>query len=382
MKYALLISMLIINISVFSQKDKKEVKNAYQFTDKVRVKDSPVKNQQRSGTCWSYATTSFLETELIRTTGKTYDLSEMYFVNLAYQAKANDYVRCQGKANFSEGGQAHDVMNAINIGGLLPESVYSGLEYGSDFHNHSEMEAVMKAMLNVYVSNPNKKLSTVWFKSVKDILSNYLGEIPEKFSFEEKEYTPMSLVKELKINTTDYIEFTSFNHKPYYEKFMLKIPDNWSKDLYYNLPLDEFMRTIDNALEKGYSVCWDGDVSEANFSFKNGVAIVPKEDWFKLDKKEQEEFYNKINEEIKVNQESRQENYDNLTTTDDHLMHIVGYALDQKGNKYYITKNSWGDKSNLYDGYLYMSESYVKLKTIAYMIHKDAIPEDIAKKLK
>lgn len=382
MKYVILSLLLFIGISSFSQKDKKEVKNAYQFTDKVRVKDTPVKNQQRSGTCWSYATTSFLEAELLRTTGKVYDLSEMYFVNYAYQSKANDYVRCQGKANFSEGGQAHDVMNVIKKYGVMPEADYHGLEYGSDFHNHSELEGVLKAMLNVYVLNPNDKLSTVWFASVKDVLNNYFGEIPEKFTIDGKEFTPVSFAKELDINTSDYLEFASVNHQPYYEKFLLKIPDNWSKDMYYNLPIDDMMKTMDNALDKGYSVCWDGDVSEPCFSFRNGVAIVPKTDWYSLDKDEQATFYNKIAGEVVVNQESRQENYDNLTTTDDHLMHIVGYATDQNGKKYYITKNSWGGNSNLYNGYLYMSENYVRLKTIAIMIHKDALSDEIAKKLK
>ncbi len=180
---------------------------------------------------------------------------------------------------------------------------------------------------------------------------------------------------------SDYIELTSFNHQPYYGKFVLQIPDNWSKDSYYNLPLDELILTIDNALQNGYSVCWDGDVSEACFSFKNGVAIVPEEDWFKLSKEEKENFYNSIKKEISITQEYRQKTYDNLTTTDDHLMHIVGIAYDQQNNKYYITKNSWGDDSNLYKGYLYMSESYVRLKTIAVMINKEALDKNIASKL-
>ncbi len=370
--------LLIIPLSVFSQKDKK---SAYKFTETIRIKDTPVKNQQRSGTCWSFAAISFLETELLRTKDEEFDLSEMFFVHLAYQQKAKDYVQLHGKSNFSEGGQAHDVTNLIEKYGAVSEDVYHGLEYGGKIHIHTEMEAVMKAMLNIYVSNPNNKLSTVWFDAIASVLNIYMGKIPEKFKYNNIDYSPLSFSKHLNIKKDDYIELTSLNLNPYYQQFILKIPDNWSKDLYYNLPINDFMQTIDNALENGYSICWDGDVSEKCFSFKNGVAIVPEKSWNDLSEKERKDLFQSIVAEKEITQESRQKTYDNYTTTDDHLMHIIGIAKDQNGNKYYITKNSWGKSSNLFNGYLYMSESYVKLKTIAIMIHKDALPENIVNKL-
>ncbi len=357
----------------------------FQFTVKVEIPTSPVKDQQRTGTCWSFATTSFVETELIRMGQPVFDISEMYFVRFAYEAKAQNYIRFQGANNFGQGGQAHDVMNIIRQHGMVTEKEYPGLNYGSDVHAHSELEAVLKSFLDAVVKNPNKKLSTAWFPAYRSILDAYLGAVPDK------ENSPLSKVP---FKPDDYIEITSFNHHPFYQKVSLEIPDNWSHDQYYNIPLDEMMQVIVYALNNGYSVCWDGDVSEKSFAYRKGVALLPvskidevtgsdKERWIGISEKD---FASRMANfdspvpEITVNQENRQANFDNLTSTDDHLMHITGWATDQYGKIYFLTKNSWGTEG-VYNGYLYMSEPYVRMKTIAIMVHRNAIPADIRKRL-
>lgn len=357
----------------------------FQFTIKVEIPSSPVKDQQRTGTCWSFATTSFIETELIRTGQPIFDISEMYFVRYAYEGKAQNYIRFQGANNFGQGGQAHDVMNIIRKYGMVTEKQYPGLNYCSKVHAHAELEAVLKGFLDAVVKNSNKKLSTAWFPAYCGILDAYLGIVANN------ENSPLSKVP---FNPDDYVEFTSFNHHPFYKRVSLEIPDNWSHDQYYNIPLDELMGVIVYALNNGYSVCWDGDVSEKSFAYRKGVALLPvskideltdsdKERWTGIPEKD---FASRMANfdspvpEINVTQENRQACFDNLTTTDDHLMHLTGMATDQRGTVYFLTKNSWGVEG-VYDGYLYMSESYVRMKTIAVMVHKNAIPAELKKKL-
>jgi len=389
----LLVSVLLLLISgsIKSQ----NTSSGYTFTITKQVKTTPVKNQQSTGTCWSFATTSFIETELLRLGQPEFDLSEMYFVRYVYLDKANLYIRFQGTNNFSEGGQAHDVLNVMRNYGIVTDDAYPGKNYGSNYHNHGELEANLKSFMETTLKKEDGKLTTAWAPAFEAIVDTYLGKVPQEFNFNDKKYSPTSLLESTGLKVDDYVEITSFNHHPYYKQFILEIPDNWHRDLYYNLPLDELMQVIDNALMNGYSVCWDGDVSEKGFAYKKGVAIIPAgkvEDlknsdmsrWTEIPEKDRiSQMYNFNGPvpELNVTQENRQLNFDNQTSTDDHLMHLVGLATDQNGTKYYYTKNSWGLDYSPYSGYLYMSESYVRMKTIAILIHKDAIPTEIAMKL-
>ena len=397
LKNLLLTVIFGISISSLAQdvpKNKKEEK-AYIFKNIIEVKATSVKDQSRSGTCWSFACISFVESEIIRKGKGEFDLSEMFTVRNAFSKKAINYVRLHGKTNFSPGGQAHDVINVISEDGIVPEQFYNGKNIGEENHNHNEMDAVLMAMLKAVIGKPGGKLTPKWFEAYNSVLDVYLRQIPEQFTYQNKTYTPISFAKELEINPDDYIELTSYSHHPFYKKIILEIPDNWALEEYYNLPIDELTEIMDHTLKNGYTICWDGDVSDKGFSFNNGVAIIPeknlvnmtdtdREKWEGLSKKEKEkQLYNfeKPRKEKNITQEMRQENFNNYTATDDHLMHIVGISEDQNGAKYYITKNSWGENSNDFNGYLNMSESYIRLNTIAIMVNKNALPRKIAKKL-
>ncbi len=351
----------------------------YHFQDIKRIRTTPVKAQQRTGTCWCFATTSFVETEIIREGGPVLNLSEMFTVRHAYEQKGDLYVRYHGLANFGPGGQAHDVTNMIRAYGFVPEEVYPGKDYGDTIHNHGELNRVLNAYVEAVVKN--RKLTTAWERGYAAVLDAYLGENPKTFTWEGREYTPESFRDHFHFNPDDYIELTSYTHHPFYTRFGLEVPDNWSHDLYYNLPVDEFMEVINYALDHGYSVAWDGDVSEKGFSHKNGLAIVPAKPWESMSKAEADSAFRHPVKELQVTQAMRQKTFDDYETTDDHLMHLVGTAKDADGTVYYLTKNSWGTKSNKYGGYLFMSEPYVRLKTLAIMVHKDAVPKEIRKKL-
>lgn len=366
----------------------------YQFTEVATVPATPVKNQASTGTCWCFATASFMESELLRKGKGTYDLSEMFIVRQKYMNQLQDnYIR-KGQGNISQGSLSHTFMNAFNQVGIVPEEVYTGINYDSDRHNHSEMVKYIKAIATTAVDM--KKRSPEYYKLIDNLFDTYLGKLPEKFTYQGKEYTPKTFAASLGLDMDDYIELTSFTHHPYYQKFEVEVPDNWEHAQMYNLPLDEMIEVADYALNNGYSVCWDGDVSEKGFSFKNGVAINPEvkkvEDYSttdrarfeKMDEAERlEEVYKfeKPFPEVNVTPEIRQEGYEAFVTTDDHLMHLTGIAKDQNGTKYYITKNSWGTERNTFGGYLNMSESFVRAKTIYIMLHKDAIPQAIKSKL-
>jgi bleomycin hydrolase len=349
----------------------------YQFTSQIDLEATPVISQGRTGTCWSFSTSSFLESEIIRLTGKEIDLSEMYTVRNTYPKKAENFVMRQGKAQFSEGGLAHDVMNSVREYGLVPNSSFTGLDASEESHNHAELVAVLNSMVKTYVDNPGRKLSKKWRPAVNAVLDTYLGANPKNFTFEGKQYTPQSFLAMTKIVPDDYVTVTSFSHAPYYKPFILNIPDNWSYGSMYNVPLDEMMLVIDNALAKGFTVELDCDVSEATFSSKDGVAVVPAASENNI--KALQGLY----PEMKINQEYRQDEFENFTTTDDHLMHVTGTVVDQNGNKYYKVKNSWGtdEKRNANGGFVYFSEAYMRLKTISVMIHKDAVPVTTASKL-
>lgn len=368
---------------------------AYIFETVVEIPVTTVKDQHRSGTCWSFAGISFVEAEVLRITGEETDLSEMFIVRNAYSVKGLKYVRMHGSSNFGPGGQGHDVINVMVEYGIAPEAVYAGLEIGEDKHNHGELDAVLQGFLDAVIKKRAGKLSPKWFEAYNAILDIYLGPIPASFEDDGTVVNPITYAESLEIKLDDYIEITSYSCYPYYEAVNLEIPDNWSDDLYYNLPLEDMMEVINYALEEGYTVCWDGDVSDRGFSHRNGVAILPekkveslsgteRERWEKLTSTEKgKELYvfEKPGDEKDVDEAMRQEHFDNYTSTDDHLMHLTGIMEDQHGTRYYVTKNSWDDDSNDKGGYLYMSAPYVRLNTVAVMIYKDAVPEKIAEKL-
>ena len=394
----LILSLLFISFVAFisySQEEPKKTDTGYKFTIVKKLPVTSVKNQARSGTCWSFSGISFLESELLRMGKDTFDLSEMFCVRNAYSDKATMYIRFNGKHNFGGGGAFHDVTDVIKKYGMVPNEVYNGKVIGEENHVHGEMDAVLDADVDAVLKNPNRKLTPVWHQGFESLLDAYLGNIPEKFNYKGKEYTPKSFGSMLGLNTDDYIEISSFTHHPFYTKFIIEIPDNWALGEVYNLPLEDMMRVIDNALDNGYTVAWGGDVSEKGFSWKNGVSVVPdknspemagleSEKWSKLTDTEKDKLLYKFNKplpEKKITQEMRQAEFDNYQTTDDHGMHIIGIANDQNGTKYYIVKNSWGLEGSPYKGYFYASVPYVMLKTTDIMIHKDALPKDIRKKL-
>lgn len=366
----------------------------YEFTTVVSHKATPVKDQSSTGTCWCFATASFMESELLRMGKGEYDLSEMFIVRQKYMNQMEDNYLRRGKGNIGEGSLAHTFKNAYKQVGIVPEEAYSGLIDGNKEHNHGALSRYFKALVDANIAS--KKRTPQYYALINNLFDTYLGKLPEKFTYKGKEYTPQSFTESLGLNMDDYIELTSFTHKPYYEMFSPEVPDNWENQPMYNLPLDELIETIDYALNKGYTVCWDGDVSEQGFSFKNGIAINPQvedvKDYSTTDRARFEKMpkYERMDEvfkfehpypEINVTPEIRQDGYEKFVTTDDHLMHITGIVKDQNGTKYYITKNSWGADSNKSGGYLNMSESYVRAKTICVMVHKDSLPKELKKKL-
>lgn len=379
----------ILSSSMYAQDN-----DGYQFTTVKEVKISPVKNQNRTGTCWCFSGLGFLESELLRMGKGEYDLSEMFIVNHSYKDKADKYVRLHGYLNFAQGGSFGDVLYAAKHYGLVPESVMNGLNYGETMHVHGEMESAAANYLEAIIKNPNRKLSTAWKKGFDGIIDAYLGELPEKFTYNGKEYTPKSFAEELGLNIDDYVSLTSFTHHPFYSAFPIEVQDNWRWDLSYNLPIDELMQVFDNAINNGYPIAWASDVSEKGFS-RNGVAVAAdiesmersgsdQDRWLGLSQTQKDQEIKKMLEkpcqEIKVTQELRQEEYDNYKTTDDHGMLIYGIAKDQTGKKFYMVKNSWGT-DNKYKGTWYASETFVAFKTMNIVVHKNAIPKEIRAKL-
>ncbi|OJJ22974.1 aminopeptidase [marine bacterium AO1-C] len=352
----------------------------YKFTVDKRIDATTVKNQQRTGTCWSFSTASFIESELIRLGKGRHDLSEMFVVRKIYLEKAMNYIRRQGKAQFGQGSLAHDLINTIGKYGIVPEEVYNGKVAGETRHNHSELEAVLTSFVKTLVKR--KRPSKKWMAAFEGILDGYLGKAPEKFTYKGKEYTPKSFAQYLGINPADYVELTSYTHYPFYQSFVLEIPDNFSNGRYYNLPIDELEAVADNAIKNGHSMVWDGDVSEKGFSQRNDVAIIPKKDWSLMASSERRRVLQQPTQERKVSQKMRQETFENYSTTDDHLMHLMGTAKDQNGGKYYLIKNSWGTRVGKCGGYIHASKAYFRLKTVSLLVHKDAIPKAIRKKLK
>ena len=379
----LLVVFLFMPLVILPQeKKKKEKKEQYEFTMVNEIKTTPVKNQARTGTCWSFATTSFVETELIRMGKGEIILSPMWSVRFTYPQKAENYVRYSGLANFGEGGQAHDVMNVIREHGFIPLDDYKAMNINEKEYDNGELDRLLKSVVGDIAKE--RKITPRWQEVIDAILNIYLGVPPEEFTYDGKTYSPKGFAESLGFNPDDYVELTSYTHHPYYKTFDLEVPDNWTKGQYYNVPIDELIKVINNALENGYSVDWDGDVSEKEFDRKKDYAIVPLDEDDNAEAKKDDDEEEKDPQPVKektITEEMRQETFDNHTTTDDHLMHITGLAKDQNGAAFYYTKNSWGTKDKKYGGYWYMSEPYVRVKTIAIMVHKDAIPADIKSKL-
>jgi bleomycin hydrolase len=388
-------ALLVLCGLVANAQEKKD--SGYKFTLIKELPHTSVKDQYRTNTCWSFAGSSFIESEMLRMGKPEVDLSEMFLVNHCYQDKAVKYVRMQGNTNFGDGGLLHDILYVMKNYGLVPESSYPGLNYGEKKHTHGEVSNLLKNIVVSVVENKNRKISPSWPIAFKKSADAYLGEIPENFKYEGKKYTPKTFLSDFAagINPDDYVEITSFSHHPFYQQFILEVPDNWLWEKMYNVPLGDIQQIIDYALENGYTVAWASDTSERGFSTsQKGIAVVPdvnKEDmsnaeitkWEKLSESEKDkELYkfNKPGKEKVITQELRQAAFDSQETTDDHAMHIIGLAKDQNGTPYYKVKNSWGPYNSL-DGYFYASIPYIQYKTTAIMLHKNAVPQDIRKKL-
>lgn len=365
----------------------------YEFTVISDIEATEVQSQGRTGTCWSFSALSFVESEIMRLGGGKHELSEMFIVRNTYSDKAESYVRMHGNLNFGPGGAFHDVSEMIKAHGIVPLQAYSGRPANEESFNHGEMDHVLLGMVKAVVDAEQKTLTPLWKPAYEAVLDTYLGEMPENFIYEGKEYTPKSFAKSLNFNADDYVSISSFTHHPFYDEFILEVPDNWMMKKVYNLPMGEMMEVINHALLNKYSIAWASDVSEKGFSFRDGLALVPM-DGAKIKKSgsdnknfsdagatKESTIFDAPCEEKKITQEMRQLAFDNYETTDDHGMHMTGVVEDQNGKRYYIVKNSWGTKHNDCDGYFYASEAFVEYKTMDIMLHKDALPKSVRKKL-
>ncbi|HUI33035.1 MAG TPA: C1 family peptidase [Dysgonamonadaceae bacterium] len=390
-KFILTTTALFISLFITAQNET----DVYNFSV---VKENPItsiKNQANSGTCWSFAGVGVLESELLRMGKGTHNLSEMYIVRRNYEDQAVKYTRLHGNLNFSAGGSFADVFETLDEYGVMPENEYKGLMYGEENHKHGEIDYLLSGYMKAVIANKNRSLSPAWLKGYNGILDAYFGEIPSNFQQNGQTVTPQSYAAFLGLKSDNYISLSSFTHHDFYTQFPVEVPDNWRWANSYNLPLDEFIEAIDNALMNGYTVAWATDVSEVGFS-RSGIAIVPdlessenagsdQAHWLGLTPGERTgEIRNKIGKEILkekiITQEARQTAYDNYETTDDHGMQIYGIAKDKEGNKFYMVKNSWGE-TGPYKGLWYASEAFVRYKTLNVVINKEGLPKSIAEKL-
>ncbi len=374
-------------VAADEDKDEKNDSTGFVFTDVKINPTTPVKDQNKSGTCWAFSGISQLEEDVLRRKGEEVDLSEMYVARMSYIDKAKKYMRMDGTINFAQGGGAYDVLYVLDNYGMIPEEAYTGLNYGEEKHSHYEMAGALKAYLDAVRQNPNKRLTTAWLAGFEGILDAYLGKVPEKFEYKGKTYTPKEFAKYLGLDAKKFKSYTSYTHHPFGESFILEIPDNWRWSQSMNVPMEELKRIVDNALDKGFTVNWAADVSEPTFKWYEGWAVLPEEKsaedmegselarWTKLSDADREKEKSKVTgpvKERKITQEDRQRTFDNLETTDDHGMVIIGYATDQEGNRYYKVKNSW-DTNQVYDGYIYVSEPYFLEKTISVTVNEDGV---------
>ncbi len=398
MKKTLIVALMALAVTGASAMTAKDSTNSNKPVFTV-IKELPVtsmKDQNKSGTCWAYSTLSFFESEILKNSGKTYDLSEMFVANKTYMDRATKAVRMHGDVSFSQGGSAYDVLYCLKNYGIVPENAMPapGTLIGDSLANFDEFFEVMTPYVEGIAKSKASKISSAWKNGLQGILDAYLGEIPESFSYEGKTYTPQSFVESLGLNLDDYVTITSYTHHPMWSQFAVEVQDNWRWPLSYNVPIEDLTRIIDNALENGYTVAWGGDVTEDGFT-RDGLGIAYDMDkvrsmsgtdadrWFQLSKTEKKTMADSLGvniPEIVPTQEMRQTAFDNWETTDDHGMHIYGVAKDQNGREYYMVKNSWGEFGD-YKGTWYMTKNFVAYKTMDYMVNKNAIPKDIRKKL-
>jgi len=355
MKNILIIILSLLSVSLFSQNN--------DFTITKEIPHTSIKDQAISGTCWSFATTSFIESEVKRLQKLDIDLSEMFTVKHIYKEKIITHARMQGYNFLTEGGQSHNVFFVLKHFGAMPEEVFPGVKIRNKYYDHRKLKAEIKKMMVDTLKNYTKGIVPQLFTETDSILEQYIGAAPKEFTYKLKKYTAKKFSeKVLKINSNDYIVLTSYTHNPYYKGFVLKDKYNWALNTYYNIPLKEFMQVVDNAIKTGYSICWNGDVSEKGFNFREGKAEI-------------------LSEKIEINTKTRQKLYDNQQTTVDHLMHIVGTAKNNQNQKYFYVKNSWNTQ-NKYKGYMFMSQAYFTLKTVSICVHKKSIPKNILSKIK
>ena len=398
MKKIMLLSLATLITLGASAQEKKdgENKNKPVFTTIKENKITSIKDQNRSGTCWDYSTLSYFEAEILKKTGKTYDLCESFVANKTYMDRAIQVVRYHGDCQFSQGGSCYDPLFCLQNYGICPEDAmpFPGSLYGDSLNNFNEFFALMEPYVAAVAKGNQKKLSTQWKVGLQGILDAYLGKCPDTFTFEGKQYTPQSFAKSLGINFDDYVTITSYTHHPFYTRFAVEVQDNWRFPLSWNLPMDEMMRVIDNAINEGYTIAWGGDVSEEG-STRKGLAYAydVKEmeslqgsdmaKWMRLEKSKKTALIDSLGctvPEITPTQERRQQRFDNWELTDDHGMLIFGIAKDQNGKEYYMVKNSWGETGD-YKGIWYMTKAFIADNTMDFMVNKNAIPKDIRKKL-
>ena len=372
-RFAAVALLLGTGTALMAQNKEEEKEPIYQITETVNVRHTPVDNQGSSGTCWCFAGTGFVEAEILRKYGKEFNLSEMYFVRNAWTEKVVKYVKMHGCNTLSQGGEVCDVLYMLDRYGMMPEADYTGKVIGETRHMHNEMNEVITNFAKSITKRGNGRLTPTWQKAMPGILDAYLGEVPEEFTVEGKKHTAKSFADAYKLNLDDYVEIASFTDQTYNKPFMVEIPDNWTWTPAYNLEFDKLFEALDYALEHGYTVGWAQDVSDKGFSRKLGIAIVPEDP-------ESEQLWEEVVKEKTITAEDHQKAYDNWETTDDHSMLIVGIAKDQNGTKYYKVKNSWGE-AGPYKGYWYCSESFVKLHTVFFTLHKDALSKAMRKDL-
>ena len=391
-----LLAVVALNVNAEEKKAEKSNANKPVFTVIKENKITSIKNQSRSGTCWDYSTLSFLEAEILKKTGKTYDLCEAFVANKTYFDRAVQVVRMHGDCQFAQGGSAYDPIYCLKHYGICPEYAMPlpGTLYGDSLNNFNEFFDVMTPYVLSVAKSKTDKLSSQWKVALHGIIDAYLGKCPEKFTYQGKSYTPMSFAQSLEINPDDYESFTSYTHHPFWTAFAVEVQDNWRNPLSWNLPLDDMMRIIDNAVMNGYTVAWGGDVSEPGFT-RDGLAysIDAKKaqslsgsdmaHWLKLTKTEKKNVLDSLGckvPEVTPTQKLRQERFDNWELTDDHGMLIYGIAKDQNGKEYYMVKNSWGETGD-YKGIWYMTKNYIANNTMDFIVNKNAVPKDIRKKL-
>lgn len=390
-KFLVFLSLALVCSASFAQRRPTAALPDYQFTTVKANPITSVKNQNNSGTCWAFSAISFFESEAIRLgkitdTLKYPDFSEFFVVSHSYAERADKYVRLDGNLTFGAGSEADDVLHVIRDHGIVTNEAMTGMNYGTELPVQGELDSVLKSIVSAVVKNPNRKLSTAWKRSFQAVLDEYLGKCPETFTVNGKEYTPASYRDAMKINPDDYVTLTSFTHHPFYTRFAIEVCDNWRWDEAYNVPIDEFMSVLDNAINNGYTVAWGADVSHPGFT-RDGLAVnidvkasaagSDREHW--VGKEEGKPAPVSVIEKD-ATQELRQQDFDNKTLTDDHGMHIYGIAKDQDGKKYYMVKNSWGETGK-YKGIWYATESFVRGQSLDIMIHKDALPKDLKAKL-